>query len=148
GNAREGARAKRRCPSTLFGLRDPGAVAPKGLDVGQEVMREGYHLSSLQMGVAGHDGLDLVLCAFDERASKIGDRIVERREAVDGEEAQVECDLVVPAASGVQLSGDLADDVAQPPLDDAVDVFEIARPSERFLLHLLNDPLEATFDRL
>src|SRR5438874_283969 len=73
GNAREGARAKRRCPSTLFGLRDPGAVAPKGLDVGQEVMREGYHLSSLQMGVAGHDGLDLVLCAFDQRASKIGD---------------------------------------------------------------------------
>ncbi len=147
-DAGEGARAERRCSCPLSGLRDPGAIAPKCLDVGEEVMRERDHLSSLQMRVPGHDRLDLVLRAFDQRATEIRDRVVERRKAVDGEEAQVEGDLVVPAPSGVQLPGDLADDVAQPPLDDAVDVFEIARPRERFLLHLLKDSLEATFDRL
>src|SRR6266566_5597711 len=147
-DAREGARAQRRCPRAVPSLCDPRAVAPKCLDVGQEVMRERDDLSSLQMRIPGHDRLDLVLCAFDQRASEIHDRIVQSREAVDGEEAQVEGDLVVPAPSGVELPRDLADDVAQPPLTDAVDVFEIARPRERLLLHLLNDPLKATFDRL
>src|SRR5439155_11167103 len=147
-DAREGARAQRRRPRTLSGLRDPRAVASKCLDVGQEVMRERDDLRSLQMRVPGHDRLDLVHGAFDQRASEIGDRIVQSRKAVDGEEAQIEGDLVVPAPSGMELPGDLADDVAQPPLDDAVDVFVDARPRERFLLHLLSDSRKAAFDGL
>src|SRR2546425_13025183 len=59
-DAREGARAQRRCPCALSRLRDPEAVAPKCLDVGEEVMGERDDLSSLQMRVPGHDRLDLV----------------------------------------------------------------------------------------
>ena len=148
GDARESARAERRRRGTLPGLRDAGTIAPKRLDVGQQVVCERDHLRSLKMGVAGHDRLDLVLCAFDKRASEIGDRIVQRRKGVDREEAEVEGDLVVPAPTGVQLSGDLADEVAEPTLDDGVDVLEIARPWERLLLHLLSDSPKAAFDRL
>src|SRR5438445_2764234 len=147
-DAREGARAERRRPRTLSGLRDARTIAPKRLDVGQQVVCERDHLRSLKMGVAGHDSLDLVVRAFDKRASEIGDRIVQRRKGVDREEAEIEGDLVVPAPTGVQLSGDLADEVAEPTLNDGVDVLEIARPRERLLLHLLSDSRKAAFDRL
>src|SRR5438445_11134577 len=53
-DARERARAQRRCPCALPRLCDPRAVASKCLDVGQEVMGERDDLSSLQMRVPGH----------------------------------------------------------------------------------------------
>src|SRR5204863_6958791 len=86
--------------------RDARAIAPDGLDVREQMVREGYRLRALKVGVAGHDSLDLVRRPGDEGPPELPQGIVQRIERVEGEEAEVERDLVVAAARGVQRAAD------------------------------------------
>src|SRR5439155_10361303 len=103
-------------------------------------MREGDRLRALEVGVPGHDRVDLLGGAPDERSREVEDGRVELRERVDREEPEVQSDLVVTASTRVQLPGDLTDQVSESALDERVNVLEVGRPGKRTLLYLVDDP--------
>ena len=78
----------------------------RSLDVREQVMRERDRLRALEVRVAGQHGVDLGLGALDERQRERFRRTIKVVEQLDDEQAQVERDLIVPAARGVQLAAD------------------------------------------
>src|SRR5690242_4415472 len=107
----------------------------------EKVVRKRDRLRSLEVRVAGHDGLDLVTRLVEQRARQIDDGRVELVEPIDREEPQVEGDLIVAAAGGVQLAGDITDELRQTQLDRGVNVFDVVRPWKSPPLDLGGDPL-------
>ena len=111
GHARERSRAEwgRRC--ALARLRDAGAIATERLHVREKVVRERDRLRSLKVRVPGHDRLGLVARSVDERARQFENGGVELVEPIDREQPQVESDLIVAAARGVELAGDVTNEL-------------------------------------
>ena len=73
------------------------------------MVREAHRLRHLHVCVAGHHGLAVLRCQFDQRALHVGEQ---RRKAVDlaaQPQAHIGGDLVVAAAAGVQPLAGVAD---------------------------------------
>lgn len=80
-------------------------------------------LGALQVGLTRHDVVDLGLGALRDDAQEALEEGLELVELVAQPQAHVGGDLLVAAAAGVQLAGDvLADDLAQAALVGGVDV--------------------------
>ena len=86
-------------------------------------MAEEQRLSLLQVGVTGHQHVQVSLSLVDYGRLQPGQRLVQRVHLGQHEQAQVGGDLVVARATGVQLAGHRADQFGQAPLDCRVDVF-------------------------
>ena len=110
--------------------REAAAVAGQHLDVGEEMVAEGHRLRRLQMGEARHHRAGVGERLLGQRPLQVGDLRVERVDRVAHPEPEIERDLVVARARGVQPPGIRADDLGQPRLDVHVDVFERARERE------------------
>ncbi len=93
-------------------------------------MAEGYRLGGLQMREARHDGVGMLLGAIEESGDQAGQRRFRPGKLFLDPEAEIERDLVVARAGGVQPAGGRADQRRQPRLDVHVDVFELARELE------------------
>jgi hypothetical protein len=106
------------------------------------MMREQHRLRALEMRVAGHDRVAGVARDGRERLLEGGERGVLAVALGAQPEPEVERDLVVAAATGVELAADGADELGQPALDRHVDVFVAALEAERVRLELLADALE------
>src|SRR6185369_5957271 len=104
----QGSGPERRYRGARSGLRDPLAIAPQRLDVCQQVVRKGDRLRALHVRVARKDRLDLARRTIRERARKLEHRAVELVEELYDEKTEIQRDLVVPAASRMQLSGNRA----------------------------------------
>src|SRR3989442_7851137 len=114
----------------------------------EEVVSEGHRLCALEVRIARHQRVDLLACTLDQSAREIEDRGIELIERVDGEEPEVQGDLIVPAPARMQLPGDLAHQIPEAMLDDRVHILEVARPGEALLIHLFDDTVEPFDDSL
>ena len=94
------------------------------------MMAEGHRLRRLQMGEAGHHGAGVLKRLFGERQLQIGELRVERVDRVAHPEPEIERDLVVARARGMQPPGGGADQIGEALLDIHMNVFERAREGE------------------
>ena len=110
------------------------------------MVREQDGLGALQMRVARHDDIAVLLSRLDERALEVLDLLLHGHDLAAHVHVRVERDLVVAAARRVQAAAGLADGVGQAPLDVHVDVLEVNGELEVALLDLLQDVLEPRDD--
>lgn len=107
----------------LADLAQPLEVVGEGEAVAQHPVAPADGLGALQVGVAGHDVVDLGLCALRDDAQEALEEGLELVELVAQPQSHVGGDLLVAAAAGVQLPRDvLADDLAPAALVGGVDV--------------------------
>ncbi len=114
GCAGDGAGAERAEVHARAGVGEAGEIALDHADVGEEPVGDQDRLGALQVGVGGHDRFAGCRSARSMRASAQCFEAVER--GVDGvahEEAHVGGDLLVAAAAGVELQGEVADVLRQ-----------------------------------
>ena len=102
-------------------------------------MGEQHRLRALQVGVAGHRRLEMLLGAGQQRRLDLDPprRLVEDLAEV---EPLVERDLIVPGAAGVELAADRPRHLDEPPLDVQVDVLELPPEREGAALELGRTP--------
>ena len=100
-------------------------VAQQHPGVGHQLVAEGHGLGTLQVGVAGHD----VPCALLGLVAKHGDKffyLALNMLAGDAQvQADVQRDLIVAAAPGVQALTGVTDAGGQRLLDEGVDVLGV-----------------------
>ena len=111
-------------------------------------MAEGDRLRHLQVRVAGHDRLGMLVGEVEKRALQgfqQRERLVDRRAEV---EAQVGGNLVVARAGSVQPLAGLAGELDQAPLDVEMHVLQRLRPGEGAGLDLGADLREPLLDCL
>ena len=95
--------------------RRTGRVAAEHLDIGHQVMAEGHRLGRLQVGEARHHGRRDAPRLGDQRALQgRAAGASSRVERVAHPQPEVERDLVVARARGVQPPGRRADQLGQP----------------------------------
>ena len=123
------------------------AVALEHLDVGEEMVGEVDGLGALEMGVAGDDDIGIVLAEGDEGALEIIDFTEQAGDLVAEPEADIEGDLVVAGAGGVEF-GTGGYTLGELGLDVHVDVFEFVLPTELAGGDLFTDGVEAVDDGL
>ena len=103
----------------------PAAVAREHLDIGHHVVAPCHRLGRLQVGEARHDpirpGLGLIEEGRHQRADPLNGRVA----LAAHPEAEIDRDLIVARARGVQPPGRGADQLGQPRLDVHVDVLEL-----------------------
>ena len=110
-------------------------------------MRERDRLGALEVRVSGEHGGDLVLRAPEQGKGELLGRAVELVEELDGQQTQVERDLVVAAARRVQRAADRTGALGEHALDCGVHVLGIRRPREAARDDLVADALELAHER-
>ena len=128
---RERARAERRHVGARQAVVPAVDVAGQRPEVREQVVREQHGLGALQVRVAGQRDLGRLPRALQQHALQLVDPRRDRPALAAQVEAHVERDLVVAAATGVQLGTDRARDLGDPPLDRGVDVLVARRERER-----------------
>ena len=141
-------RAERTFVEPLARVGEPPRVARQHLDIGQQVMAEGDRLRRLQMGESGHDHGRAVERAGRERPLQLGDLHQDRVDRVAHPEAEIDRDLVVARARGVEAPGRRADDLGKPALHVHMDVLERARERKRPRLDFAFDLRKTPRNRL
>ena len=133
-------RAKRTFVEALARVPETPRVARQHLDIGHEMMAEGDRLRRLQMGEARHDNCRAFERAGGERPLQPSDLDEDRVDRVAHPEAEIDRDLVVARARGVEAPGRRADDLGEAAFHVHMDVFERAlkrkRPRLDFAFHL------------
>ncbi len=123
GCACDGSGAERAEVHALAGVGEAGGVALDHADVGEEPVGYEDGLGALEVGVGGHDGFACGFGEVDEGFAPCGEA---SEGVVDGfadEEAHVSGDLLVAAAAGVELEGEVADLFGEFEFDEVMDVF-------------------------
>ena len=110
-------------------VAEPLAVAREHEHVGEQMVGEQDGLRALQVRVAGHGVLGVLLGAPDERGLDGADARVDVPDDVAQIEPLVERDLIVAGAARMELASHRPRQLDEPALDVHVDVFEL--PSER-----------------
>lgn len=105
-------------------------------------MRGEDRLGPLQVRVAGEDHVGIGFAARDERPLQFFEQLIDLVDRIADVELEVGGDLVVAAASGVQLASDIAELLDQPALDVHVDVFEFVAERQFAPLDLAEDLIE------
>ena len=145
-DAGEGATAERQLVHDGHGVEEAVQIAIEHLHVGEHVMREEHRLGALEVRVAGHDGVGVLLGEVDQRGLQRDEVDGGASRRLDDVEAEVGSDLVVAGAGGVELAGERADLLCEAGLDVHVDVFELRLEDECAVLELVEDLVEAPFD--
>ena len=144
----ERARAERRDVGAREAVAPAVDVARQRPEVREQVVRKQDRLRALQVRVARERDLGRLLGPL-QRAVVCSSwmRRIELAALAAEVQAQVERDLVVAAAAGVQLGARVARDLGDAPLDRGVDVFVGRRERERAGRQLLLDAVERVHDR-
>ena len=140
--------AERRFVQPRAAVGEAAAVAAEHLDIGQQMMAEGDGLRRLQVGEARHDGRGILLGAIDQRRLQVAQHRLQPVDRVAHPQPDIERDLVVARARGVQPAAGRADQLGEPRLDVEMDVLELGRELEAagldLLAHLLQPALDGT----
>ena len=88
--------------------------------VGQQLVRKGYGLRTLQVRIAGHDGVRVLFRLVAERVYELYDELDSVRCSIAQVEPGVQGDLVVPAPGRVQLAPGISQALRQNALYKAV----------------------------
>lgn len=119
----KGTAAERASVDALDNLTEALEVVGEGEAVGEHPVAPADGLSALQVGVPGHDVIDLALGTGSRQLQEAGKLVVNLAELVAEPHAHVADDLLVAAAAGVELAGDiLANDLAESALVGCVNV--------------------------
>ncbi|OQB01118.1 MAG: hypothetical protein BWY20_02417 [Spirochaetes bacterium ADurb.Bin215] len=127
----ESARTERHYVEAFERVGQTVGVPGKRPAPGAEVMRQGYRLCPLQMGVARHEGFrvfgsDGSKCLDErgDRETKFGNDPLEKK-------AFIQCNLVVPAPSGMELASPVTKPVSEHTLDEGMDILGAGIDTQR-----------------
>ena len=140
------AEPKRQDVDAPAAVGEPLAVPIEHGHVREKVMGEEHRLGPLQVRVAGHGRLAVLLRLLEQSRLHRGERGVELAEHLADVQALVEGDLIVAGAPGVQLAAHRAGQLDQPALDIHVDVFELRAEREAPALELGPHGVESLLD--
>ncbi len=121
-------------------------IAEQGLGMGKQVMADCDRLRALKVGVSRHHPACMPAGLGGESVDHPCDRRHELGCRDTAVQAEVERDLVVARAAGVQ-GGAGRRDLGEPALDSRVDVLVRVEEDEFTLVQLALDPAKATLDR-
>ena len=147
-HARQRAGAQRQAPGFVLGERKPPVVAREHPEVRQQVVPEVHGLRPLQVGVAGHGPVGVLLGARQQRAHQRRDRRLGSARSLARVHRQVGRDLVVARTRCVQPSAHRPRDLRQSPLDRHVDVLVALLEREALLAQLALDRVEPRQQRV
>mmetsp|Transcript_26749 Transcript_26749/g.74969 ORF Transcript_26749/g.74969 Transcript_26749/m.74969 type:complete len:258 (-) Transcript_26749:62-835(-) len=128
----------------LVGTRDEFLqslrVAHQRCQMAQQPMGVPDWLGRLQMRVAGHENVDVLLCVLGTRLQQHRHVLHNFTLGLDQPKARIGGNLVIAGSAGVELSADGSDDLGQSTFVGGVDIlitrFELERSVGPFLLHL------------
>jgi len=147
GGAGQGPGAEGQDVHPFEAVLQPLLVTLAHLHVGEQVVGEEDRLGSLQVGVAGHDDVKVAFRLTDERV----DEQVEIGGNLDDFVPQVEADiqrhLIVAGTAGMEALACLADLRREARLDVHMDIFQADGEVEMTCLDLLENLVQAMFDR-
>ena len=146
GRAGQRAGAERTDVHALCGVLQAADVPQEHLGVRHQVVAEGDRLRALQVRVAGHDRVGVFLRLVAEDADQLFELADEARARFAERQADVERDLIVPAARRVQPLARVADARGQLALDKGVDVLGVGVDRERAALDVCGDLFELRAD--
>ena len=122
-------------------------VAPEHLEIRHHVVRQGDGLRLLQVGIAGHDGVQVVLRNVQQDAEQLAEHLLRLLTGKFGVHAAIQRHLIVAAAPGVQAFARFADALGQQGLHVHVDVLRVHHPVDFARLDVRQNPAQA-FDNL
>ena len=122
GHPGKGARAKRHDVGTAIGVFQAIEVTVQHGDVGKQMMCQEYRLGTLQVRVARHREVRVRGRRLRQCIGQVEHAAHQGEDRALRPEPQVGRNLVVAGATGVELAGDRADELAQPSLDAGVDI--------------------------
>jgi len=105
------------------GPAQPVMIAFEHGDVTQQPVGGRDRLGGLEVSQAGHDAVGMSGGLGEQSALQLADVIRQDRYGAYHPQAQIDGDLIVAAAAGVQLAGDRADGFCQAAFDSSMDVF-------------------------
>ena len=148
GGGGQSAGAQGTLVQTLQAVLQPGHVPLEHVGVGHHVVGEGGGLGSLQVGVAGHHGVGVLLGLLHQRllqvqdhGDDVGDLLLHVQPGVHGH-------LVVPGPGGVQALARLPYPLGEQGLNVHVDVLVVHGELHLASLNILQNGLEAGDDLL
>ena len=144
--ARERAGAERELVAALPAVAEACPITGEHLAIGEQVVGEEDRLGSLEVGVPRDDRVAMLARERDEDALQAGERCVHRVALGAEPEAEVECDLIVAAPSGVELAAERAEPLDEAPLDGHVDVLVGGEKTEAAALELAEDGRQPALD--
>lgn len=104
-------------------------------------------LGLLQVGVTGHDEVELVLGARDGHLDEVTQDGVQLAQLIPQPQAHVGCDLLVAGSAGVQLASNLlANDLRESALVGCVDVLVVLLDDKGVCAPFFGDLLEPALD--
>ena len=110
------------------------------------MMTEHDGLCSLQMGIAGHDRLFIHLRLIGESGDQVLGIGAQLIHAVHQIHPQIERDLIVSGARGMELLAGLSDPFDQMGLHEAVDILIAVFKDQRAFFNIHQDPAQAAAD--
>ena len=110
------------------------------------MMGERDRLRALQMGVAGHHGVEMAMGERDQRAAEFPGEPDHLGQFVAEIEPQIERDLVVARSRGMELAPRRADPLGQAALDREMDILVGEREAEAAGIDLALDRAQAGDD--
>ena len=139
GRACQCAGAKRAVIHSLINVLQAGTVSAKHFKICTDVVSQRDRLRFLQMGEARHECIDVLLHDPLQHLQKLAQQMVGVLHFSAHIEPHIQGDLVIPAASGVQLLADVSDPVDQVRLHEAVDILILRCDLQCPALHIRKD---------
>src|SRR5262249_43669143 len=99
------------------------AIAREHFEIGEQVVRPEHGLSAAKVRVAGNDGVRILAREIEKRAQHSVQAAENCVDLFPQPESDVERNLLVAAAPGMNLVGEAADAVLEAADDERVDVF-------------------------
>src|SRR5690606_26950534 len=130
GGTRESAGTERHHIDALVTITHPLFVPLEHFQVGKKMMGKKDGLASLQVRVAGNDSLWMIHRESEERILQRCESLVDRLGFRPAKETNVECDLIIAAAGGMEFCSRGSDFVGQSPLDIHVNIFKASLKAE------------------
>src|SRR5215207_10258143 len=122
GHAGKGTCAKRHDVGPAIGVYQAIEVTVQHGDVGKQMVCQEHRLGALQVRVTRHYEVRVRGRRLCQGAGQVEHAAHQAEERALRPESQVSCNLVVAGAPGMELAGNPADDLAQPPFDAGVDI--------------------------
>jgi len=132
----------------LQAVLQPGHVPLEHVGVGHHVVAEGGGLGPLQVGVAGHDGVGVLLGPLHQHLLQIQNLVDDDGDFLLHIQPGVHRHLVVPGPGGVQALARVADALGEQGLNVHVDVLVIHREFHLVGLDVGQDGLQAVYNGL
>ena len=147
GGAGQGPGAQGHHICGIEGMGKAAAIPEEHLDIGHKMMGEGNGLSFLEMGIAGHDGMQVLSGDLQKHFNEGFQKVTGFSAGSAGIHAGIEGDLVVPGPAGMEALAGFADALNQEGFHIHMDVLGFRLPGDFAGFRIREDGFQA-FDDL